>query len=68
MVMGEGKAPSLEHLRALGAETNLRAAVIDEIIEQTLAALSEWPKLAKEFDVKASNIRLISNRILSQFD
>lgn len=63
MVMGEGKAPGVEHLRALGAEAGLRKADSDRIIEQTRAALSNWPKLAKDFGVIASNNRLVAARI-----
>lgn len=63
MVMGEGKAPMLSHLRNLGEFAGLRGERINEIVEQTQEALSNWLRLAREFGVKASNIRLIGERI-----
>jgi len=63
MVMGEGKSPGLSHLRALGEEAGVRKNQIDDIIDQTREALADWPSLAKEYGVKASNIRLIAGRL-----
>ncbi len=63
MVMGEGKSPELSHLRALGEIAGVRKAQVDDIIEQTRAALSAWPSLAKEYGVRTSNIRLIAERM-----
>lgn len=60
MVMGEGKAPRLSHLRALGEAAGVRKSQVADIIDQTRAALSGWSNLAKEYGVKASNIRLIA--------
>lgn len=60
MVMGEGKSPKLSHLRALGEEAGVRKVLVDDIIDQTRAALSGWPSLAKEYGVRTSNIRLIA--------
>ena len=65
MVMGEGKAPSLEHLRALGLDAKIDKAKIENIISQTLEALSQWESLAKKHDVSAVNIRLIKERIIN---
>lgn len=63
MVMGEGKAPDLEHLRALGETADLNKGIIAQILDQTRATLAEWPGLAKEHGVKASNARLIDGRL-----
>ena len=63
MVMGEAKVPSISHLRALGELADLRKGLIEEIVEQTQSVLAGWSKLAKEFSVTASNIRLIAERI-----
>ena len=63
MVMGEGTAPGLTHLRTLGEMAGLRKAKTDEIIDHTREALSDWLNLAKEFGVSMSNIRLIGQRI-----
>ena len=66
MVMGEGKAPNKEHLRVLGQNAELKLQTVDEIIEQAQDALVGWSKLAKEYGVAASNVRLIADRITSQ--
>ena len=63
MVMGEGKSPGLSHLRALGEVAGIRKVLFDDIIDQTRAALSAWPSLAKEYGVRTSNIRLIAERM-----
>ena len=63
MVMGEGKAPSLTHLQALGKEAGLTKPKILRIIEQTKSALSHWEVLAKTHGVRAANIRLIKTRM-----
>ena len=63
MMMGEGKAPAQDHLRALGERAELKRQKIDEIIEQTREALADWTTLAKEYGVAASNVRLIADRL-----
>jgi serine/threonine-protein kinase HipA len=63
MVMGEGKAPSIQHLRALGNEANINLTIVDKIIAQAQAALSNWENLAEEFGVQTNNIRLIRKNI-----
>lgn len=63
MVMGEGKAPSINHLIKLGQAASLDSNRINEIIEQTKDALSKWKPLAKEYGISQSNIELIGSRI-----
>jgi serine/threonine-protein kinase HipA len=63
MVMGEGKAPDLEHLSALGETADLNKDTIVQILDQTRAALADWPAMAKEHGVTASNARLINGRL-----
>lgn len=63
MIMGEGRAPGKEHLRALGQNAGLKTQTVDEIIEQTQDALASWSKLAKECGVAARNVRLIADRL-----
>jgi len=63
MVMGEGKAPNIEHLRALGQNAEIKKQTVDETIDQTRAALADWNTLAKEHGVTPGNIRLIADRI-----
>ena len=64
MVMGEGKAPGLSHLRALGEEAGVSKVLVDDIIDQTRAALADWTSLAKEYGVRTSNIPLIAERMV----
>jgi len=64
MVMGDGKNPSLAHLRKLGQEFKVPDARITEIIEQVIEALSNWKILAKEYGVVKSNVDLIEKHIL----
>lgn len=63
MVKGEGKAPGTEHLRKLGADADLPKARIEEIIAQTQDALSKWSVLAKSYNVRAANTKLIGERL-----
>ncbi len=62
MVMGEGRDPSAEHLVKLGTEAQISAAKINEIINQTRHALSQWETLAQEYGVNKENINLIANK------
>ena len=63
MIMGEGKAPGKEHLRALGQNAELKRQIVNEIIEQTQDALAGWMTLAKEYGVAAGNVGLIADRL-----
>lgn len=63
MVNGEGRNPSISHLRSLGIEAKLSKPLIEEIIEQTRDALSQWKDLAKNFNVHQKNISHISSFI-----
>jgi serine/threonine-protein kinase HipA len=49
MVMGEGKAPGLAHLRALAAKHAVRTA--EEIIDRVVAAVADWANFAEQADV-----------------
>jgi serine/threonine-protein kinase HipA len=63
MVMGEGRAPKLKHLLMLAEEAKIKKDRAVDIIEATKAALSKWPKLAKEYGVSSANIKLIQNKL-----
>jgi serine/threonine-protein kinase HipA len=67
MVMGEGQAPKVAQLIALGKESALGKSEIQGIIDQTKSALDQWEELAKNYGVKPANIKLIKNRINQQF-
>lgn len=62
-VMGEGTNPSLEHLITLGTEAKIDLIKINEIIEQTRHALSQWMLLATQYGVSQANIKLINSKI-----
>jgi serine/threonine-protein kinase HipA len=65
MVMGEGRAPGIEHLIKLGQEAKLNQKYIDNTISHTQRALSKWKALAKEYGVSRENITLIDKKIMS---
>jgi len=60
MVMGEGKKPTINHLKKLGKEASLPHKLITEIIEQTKNALDNWRPLARNYNVLESNIKLVA--------
>lgn len=62
-VLGEGKDPSSENLRALGKKAKLDHKTIAGIIESTRDALSNWEMLARQHGVRRDNIRLIAEAI-----
>ena len=62
-VLGEGKNPSSEHLKALGKKANLDDKTIAGIIESTRHALSNWETLARQHRVNRTNIRLVAEAI-----
>ena len=64
-VMGEGKKPGIEDLRALGRMAEMDRRDVDHIIDQTLAALADWPSLARTHGVTPASIRLIAGHLSS---
>lgn len=66
-VMGEGRNPSVEHLKKLGEGAGLSEAQITAIIEQTTAALVGWSGKAKEYGVSAANIDLIGKKLSERY-
>ncbi len=63
MVMGEGRAPDMDHLRALGRHADIRDARIEEILKQTIDALGQWSELAKAHGVKIGTQDLVHAQI-----
>jgi serine/threonine-protein kinase HipA len=61
MVMGEGKTPGVEHLRALGREHSLKRA--PGILEKARIAVARWPDHAAEAGVTAQSARRIGDRL-----
>ena len=62
-VLGEGKDPSSEILRALGKKAKLDNKTIAQIIESTRDALGRWKALARQHNVSRTNIKLIGDAI-----
>ena len=63
MVMGEGKDINKKHLVKLGLEAKLTKEFIDDVLEQTQSALSNWKDLSKDFGVSDSNREFIQKAI-----
>lgn len=63
MVMGEGRTPSIQHLKRLGLEAGLRQEQISSIVEQTRSALEQWEALALNYGITKNNIKLIKERM-----
>jgi serine/threonine-protein kinase HipA len=61
MVMGEGKNPGVEHLKALGKEHNLKNA--PRILARVQKAVARWPDYATEAGVSAKSTKTIADPI-----
>lgn len=61
MVMGEGKNPGVEHLRALGKKHGLKRA--PDILAAVQEAASRWRRHAGEAGVSAKSKKDIGERI-----
>jgi serine/threonine-protein kinase HipA len=61
MVMGEGKNPGVEHLKALGKEHNLKNA--PRILAKVQKAVGRWKDHAAEAAVSAKSAKTIVDRI-----
>ena len=63
MVMGEGKSPSMEHLRALGRRAEISDAKAEEILGRTKYSLGRWSELAKVHGVRTATHDLVHAQI-----
>jgi serine/threonine-protein kinase HipA len=61
LVMGEGRSPGLEHLRALSKKHDLRKR--EAIIDEVRAAIAQWPKLADAAGLTQKAAKPITDRI-----
>jgi serine/threonine-protein kinase HipA len=61
MVMGEGKNPGVDHLKALGKEHNLKHA--PRILAKVQTAVARWRDHAAEAGVSAKSIKTIADHI-----
>lgn len=64
LVMGEGSHPTISQLIKLGQVANLSKGLINNIIEQTRDAISQWDALSGTYGVSKSNQQFISRRLL----
>ena len=62
-IMGQGKNPTKNDLVQLGEEMKIKKQTIENIIDKTQTALSEWEKLAKQYGVRKSEITRIRKKI-----
>jgi serine/threonine-protein kinase HipA len=61
LVMGEGRAPGVEQLRALAKKHGMKKA--EAVIDEVRAAISRWPKHADAAGLAKRPARLIADRI-----
>lgn len=64
MVLGEGKNITREHLLKLGLEAKLSKVFVENVIEQTQTALSDWTNLSKDFGVSKASIEIIQKALV----
>ena len=62
LVMGEGRAPGIEHLRALARKHDLKSG--NAIVNDVRAAVSQWPDHADAAGLAKKPATLIANRIV----
>ena len=61
LVMGEGRAPGVEHLRALAKKHNLKTG--DAIIDAVRASVARWPEHADAAGLAKKAAKLVGDRI-----
>jgi serine/threonine-protein kinase HipA len=59
-VEGEGRAPTRDHVINLGRRHSLLEKRVAEIIDQTRAALADWPKFAQSVGVSPASQKIIA--------
>ncbi len=62
-VMGEGKSPTIAHLRALAGHAGIKPNTAEEIIDQTRFSLLQWSKLSKSYDVSSTTQDLVQRQL-----
>lgn len=62
-IMGEGRAPGIEHLARLGEVAKIDSKTVRDVVTQTGNALSHWRALADEHGVLKGSIDLIAQRL-----
>jgi serine/threonine-protein kinase HipA len=62
-ILGEGRAPTREHLSKLATEFDVRRPELQAIVESVNAAVSDWPRFADEAGCTAETARAIGLKI-----
>ena len=62
-IMGEGRAPGIEHLARLGEVAKIDPKTVRDVVTQTGDALGHWHALADEHGVQKDSIDLIEQRL-----
>lgn len=62
-VFGEGKKPSREHVYKIADEFGIKRSLVNDIIDQTAYALTQWKYLCLDLEISKKEI----NRIEKQF-
>ena len=63
MVLGEGKNPTINHLKNLAIQAKIKSIQSEEIISQTQEALSQWQTLSKQYGIHPTNCKIIQQKI-----
>ena len=62
-VLGEGGNLGFAHLRSLGRKAKLSDKTVENILERTRSALSQWETLARGHGVSGTSIKLIGDAL-----
>ncbi len=68
LVAGEGENPGILDLLKLAPLADYSEADARRVIERIQDVLSDWPSLAKKFEVSSENVQLISKRLGTHFN
>jgi serine/threonine-protein kinase HipA len=60
-VLGEGRSPDVEHLRALANKHGLNKG--NALIDRVRAAIAQWPEFADQAGLTEKSAKLIASRI-----
>lgn len=70
-IEGEGRRPTIGHVRALGARHGLKTSTIKTLVEEVQTAVARWPNLAAEAGVGPTSLHLIADahrRVRADFE
>ena len=70
-IEGEGRRPTIGHVRALGSRHGLKTSTIDTLVEEVQTAVARWPELAAIAGVSPASLQVIADahrRVQADFD